>query len=119
MNPTDPSAAPKDSSLSRALDGLWQRFLPEIIARVTVLESAATAMAGSCSTPEQHEAAQAAAHKLAGVLGTFGLTRGTELAREIELALANQSSLDAETAPNLADAAAELREIVQSRQPSV
>ena len=37
------------------------------------------------SRTAQREAAHAAAHKLAGTLGTFNLARGTELAREFEL----------------------------------
>ncbi len=118
MNPANPSDGPLDSALSRALDGLWQRFLPEMIERVTTLESAAIAVTGSSFAPEQREAAQAAAHKLAGVLGTFGLARGTEIARELELALSSESSLDAEAAAKFAAAAAELRALVQSRKTS-
>ena len=118
MDPANPTDTPQDGTLSRALDGLWQRFLPEIMERLTILESAATAIAGPSFAPKQCEAAQAAAHKLAGVLCTFGLARGTELAREIELALARESSRSAESAANLAAAAAELREVVQSRKTS-
>ena len=36
-------------------------------------------------TAEQREQASSAAHKLAGVLGTFGLDEGTNLAREAEI----------------------------------
>ena|SRR5579863_6112372 len=118
MNPANPTDAPQDSALSTALDKLWQRFLPEMIERITILESTVAAIAGSGFAPEQREAAQSAAHKLAGVLGTFGLARGTELARELELALAAEFSHDAEAAAKFASAVAELRELVQSRKAS-
>jgi len=118
MNPTDSTDVPQDNALSRALEGLWQRFLPEMIERVTILESAATAITGSGITREQSETAQAAAHKLAGVLGTFGFMRGTELARELERTLATESTIDAETAAKFVSSAAELRELVQNRKAS-
>ncbi|MGB0066176.1 MAG: Hpt domain-containing protein [Terracidiphilus sp.] len=100
------------------MDALWQRFLPEIIERVNVLESAAMAIAGCELAPQQREAAQAAAHKLAGVLGSFGLARGTDLARELELAFTGESSLDAQSAANFSAIAAELRKMVESRKTS-
>ena len=118
MNSTDPSATPRDSSLARTLDGLWQRFLSETLDRVAVLESVTTAITDGRFSPEQREAAQAAAHKLAGVLGTFGLARGTEIARELELALAHKSSFDAEIAAEFSAATAELRQLVESRKAS-
>ena len=44
------------------------------------------------TSPYRHqEAAKAAAHKLAGVLGTFDLTRGTDLARELEATYSRES----------------------------
>ncbi len=61
--------------------------MPEIRERVAVLEAAATAVAAKKLTAARREKAQAAAHKLAGVLGTFSLTRGTVLARELEVTI--------------------------------
>jgi HPt (histidine-containing phosphotransfer) domain-containing protein len=113
------TGAPRDAALSQAIDGLWQRFLPEIRERVTILESAVNVAAGRRLTGEQREAARAAAHKLAGVLGTFGLARGTELARELELALAGESSSGPDVIVNLAGLAAELRALIENRKPSV
>lgn len=112
-----PSDVPQNT-LSHALDGLWQRFLPDIIERVDVLQSAAMAVSGSGLDPDRQEAAQVAAHKLAGVLGTFGLTRGTELAREVESILAGQPSLNSQARARFVAAAAALREVIQSRKPS-
>lgn len=105
-------------ALSQAMDGLWVRFLPEIRERVAVLEAAAEAIGQGKLAGKQRESAQAAAHKLAGVLGTFGLTRGTVLARELELTFARESSPRRDAGAKLAEIAAELRTMVESRAPS-
>ena len=90
-NPNDASA-PADAAdlpgmtptMREALSRLWVKFLPEIENRLAILEDAADALAGGDLTDELREQAHQAAHKLAGVLGTFGLKRGTELARMAE-----------------------------------
>ena len=65
---------------------MWARFRSQILERVAVLEAAASAVTAKNLTAAEREAANAAAHKLAGTLGMFNLTRGTDLARELELA---------------------------------
>jgi HPt (histidine-containing phosphotransfer) domain-containing protein len=107
-----------DAALSQAMDALWARFLPDIRARVSVLEAAAQAASEGKFTAKQGEAAQTAAHKLAGVLGTFGLTRGTVLARELELTFARESSPGRDAGAKLAAAVTELRSMIESRKPS-
>ena len=106
--------------LAQALDGLWRRFLPEIAARVAILESAVAALAGDQLRPEQREAAQAAAHKLAGVLGAFGLARGTDLARELEIVFTGEAApgdwaMPPSAISPLTAAVAELRAVVEGR----
>jgi len=118
MNPPTQPGPLSDAELSHAMDGLWARFLPDIRARVSVLEAGAQAASEGKLTAKQREAAQSAAHKLAGVLGTFGLTRGTVLARELELTFARESSPQRDAGPKIAEAARELRSIVESRKPS-
>lgn len=107
-----------DAALSQAMDGLWVRFLPDIQERVSTLETAAQAVIDGNLTGTLRETAQAAAHKLAGVLGTFGLTRGTVLARELELTFARESLLRCDTDTKLAEITAELRSMVENRAPS-
>ncbi|MGC1462876.1 MAG: Hpt domain-containing protein [Terracidiphilus sp.] len=107
------AAAP---DLGQALDLLWTRFLPEIRQRVDLLQAAASDCASSRFMAEQHEATRAAAHKLAGSLGTFGLARGTTLAREFELILSDEGSPSPTLAARLTDIAAELRSIVDNRK---
>lgn len=101
--------------LTAALNQLWKRFLPEINDRVSILESAAQACAAGGLAPEQREATRAAAHKLAGTLGTFSLARGTELAREFEQICTNEESCSSPRAGHLAELAAEIRTIIANR----
>lgn len=107
---TEPS---QQASLNEALGRLWKRFLPEIEERVAVLESAGAALAEDRLSHEQREAAHGAAHKLAGVLGTFGLTKGTVLAREAELLFSGET--DPEAAAQLGEIARSLKELVAER----
>jgi HPt (histidine-containing phosphotransfer) domain-containing protein len=108
------AAAPAD--LGPALDLLWARFLPEIRERVDLLEAAALDCASSRLSAARHEAARAAAHKLAGSLGTFGLARGTALAREFELAFSSEDMPSSALAQRLVTIAAEIRAIVDSHK---
>ncbi|HUD12877.1 MAG TPA: Hpt domain-containing protein [Terracidiphilus sp.] len=95
---------------------MWARFLPQMQQRVDTLDAAAQAFAAARLSPEQQQEAQSTAHKLAGVLGTFGLTRGTELARELEILYSRQNDPDPELAARLASTAAELRTIIAERK---
>ena len=98
------------------MDRLWVRFLPEIRERVAILEAAAGAVAAQNLTLSDQEAAKAAAHKLAGVLGTFNLARGTDLAREIEAMYSRESFPGLDSAKKLASAAADLRAMIETRR---
>src|SRR5665213_653721 len=105
----EPTAPPE---LSAAIDRLWVRFAPELKQRVMVLETIATQLVSKPLTPSQQEAATDAAHKLAGVLGSFNLAQGTELARELELQLSGEIAPDSTRAAQLASIAAQLRSII-------
>lgn len=79
------------SQISEAMNRLWPKFLPQMEERVAALETAAAKLSSEASiSEEQQSSAAAEAHKLAGVLGTFGLKEGTDLAREAEGMLENQ-----------------------------
>jgi HPt (histidine-containing phosphotransfer) domain-containing protein len=109
---------PPSPHISEALDRLWARFLPDIRERVKVLENASAAFAAGALTPKERDSAHAMAHKLAGVLGTFNLAHGTELAREAELIYGREDGPDPVSAPRLAAISAELRSLVESRSQS-
>ena len=116
MAPEEGSDQKPQPDISAILNQMWVRFRPDIYERVEVLDSAAKAHVAGTLTPGQCAAAHAAAHKLVGSLGTFGLMRGTELAREFEHACANDRTVMA-TDPSRLDAiAAEIRKIVDERK---
>jgi HPt (histidine-containing phosphotransfer) domain-containing protein len=115
MKTSAKSGAPAEA-LSQAMDRLWVRFLPEIRDRVAILESAAASVAQRNLTASDREAAKAAAHKLAGVLGTFNLARGTDLARELEAAYSREAAFSPASAKTLGAAAADLRDLIEKRQ---
>lgn len=104
------------SALTDAINRLWERFLPQMRERVVTLEAAASAFAAGKLTAAQHAQANDAAHKLAGALGSFGLTRGTVLARELEILYARESGPDPAMAAQLTRTAAELRSMIENRK---
>jgi HPt (histidine-containing phosphotransfer) domain-containing protein len=112
-NPPAATDAAK-ASVSEAMARLWAKFLPEIERRVSMLDAAAAALAAGSLAAKERENAHADAHKLAGSLGTFGMHRGTEIARRAELALAVDPV--AATAQELAGWVAEIRTLIHARQ---
>ena len=116
MDSFQQAANPQSSSgITAALDRLWERFLPEIRGRVALIESAGIALRDGIPNPVQQQAAHAAAHKLAGVLGSFGLALGTDLARKAELLLAEREMPGRIEPAELLRLAAGLRALVESR----
>ena len=116
MKSSAQSGAQPDLALSEAIDRLWVRHLPEIKERIAVIQAAAGSLAAGTLDRSRRAAAHAAAHKLAGVLGTFGLTRGTVLARELEINFSSKDGPDPASATRLAAIATDLRAMVESRE---
>lgn len=73
-----------EEAANAALAGLWEQFRVSFSDRVSVLEDAAMALLSDGLDAELRDCALREAHKLVGSLGTFGLPRGSEIAREIE-----------------------------------
>ena len=109
-------AAEPQAALSAALDRMWVQYLPLMQERVEVLEAAAREFAAGPLSVDRQQAAQAAAHRLAGVLGTFGLTRGTVLARELETMYSRRNDSEASLAERFSSITAEIRAIIASRK---
>jgi HPt (histidine-containing phosphotransfer) domain-containing protein len=103
-----------DDAITNILDAMWAKFLPDIRERVDVIAAAADAAATGNLTPELRASAQSAAHKLAGTLGTFGLHRGTELARELEVRY-TRGGIGVAEAVALRRVAAEILALVEGR----
>jgi HPt (histidine-containing phosphotransfer) domain-containing protein len=116
---TAKSALATDETISKALDLMWMRHRSHILERVAVLEAAASLVTAKSLTDAEREAAHSAAHKLAGTLGMFSLNRGTDLARELELAYSPGSAPVVASGKHLATLAAELRTMIESRQAGI
>lgn len=101
--------------MQRALAEVWKRHLPEISERVDVLERACASTRAGNLTEEEREAAHAAAHKLAGTLGTFGHRRGSDVAKEIEQWFASRQSA-LEHQEGMLAAISEIRKIVSDER---
>jgi diguanylate cyclase (GGDEF)-like protein len=86
--------SPAEAEIAAALRTIWARHQPEIRARAATVERAAEALAHDELSDEQRAEARAAAHRLAGSLGTFGLTTASEHAHRIEGLLARPQPLD-------------------------
>ncbi|WP_420239442.1 Hpt domain-containing protein [Telmatobacter bradus] len=99
---------------SSALNQLWIKFLPQIQERLESLETSAQACAQNRLSYRQCQQAHDAAHKLAGSLGTFGLTRGTVLAHDLEILFSAFDPPIADDAEQLAKLVAELRALIES-----
>lgn len=101
--------------IQAALTGIWERSYPLVLKRVSMVEAATAELSKASPATQTVTVGRDEAHKLAGVLGTFGLDRGTRLARDLELHLnAACSQRDAATAEDLA---AELRSVIESARP--
>ena len=94
--------------------GMWDRFRETFGAQVAVLEDTATAILAQELTAEHRERALREAHKLAGSLGTFGMPRGSEIAREIESLLQADHDGDPAGTLRVADAVMALRACVEA-----
>ena len=87
--PMDPQ-----QKLQSMLAELWNQHRSAIEDRVELLSRACDSLRNGTLDTGTREEAQSAAHKLAGVLGTFGRSEGTDLARKIEILLADPESVD-------------------------
>ncbi|MGB0560846.1 MAG: response regulator, partial [Spirulinaceae cyanobacterium] len=79
-----PTAEQKANETQAAVAQMWQQFREPILARLATLEAAIAALARNQLTEELQRDAEAQAHKLVGSLGMYGLTAGSDAARQLE-----------------------------------
>lgn len=107
---TDPS---EQDQLRDTLAAIWTRSRTELLERQATIGRGLPELEGRTDDLQLRESIRSEAHKLAGVLGTLGVPRGTDLAREIE------ERLDLLAPPpdfaELERLAAELRAEIESR----
>jgi HPt (histidine-containing phosphotransfer) domain-containing protein len=73
-----------EHKLQAMISALWERSRHTVVERAALLRTAADLLVANRLDQATQRSAVDSAHKLAGVLGTFGLPRGTDLAREAE-----------------------------------
>jgi HPt (histidine-containing phosphotransfer) domain-containing protein len=108
-------SSPIEPAIAAAMENLWTKFLPQMEERLTAIEAANQALAAGLLDEHQRTEATSAAHKLAGVLGTFGLAEGTTLAREAE-GLYGAPNIGPELLAQLDGIATQLRGVIASRK---
>jgi HPt (histidine-containing phosphotransfer) domain-containing protein len=119
MEPPPQSSKPNARAIAEVLEKMWVRYLPDVLERVGTLQQASAALTSGSISPAECKAAESAAHKLAGTLGTFALPRGTELARELEQAFAAEDGPDAASAVRIASVVSELANMIENRKSSI
>jgi len=87
----------------------------QIRERVSILKSAARSLAAGCLTDPEQEEAGAAHTSWPAVLGTFNLSHGTDLARQLEVFYSAEGTPDPIFAAQAASLASELHTIVETR----
>lgn len=83
-SPLEPNPSPTKPEFHQAITQIWERYKDKICDRITVLEQVSTAIHQGELNQKLRQQGLQEAHKLAGSLGTFGLSKGSVLAREIE-----------------------------------
>ncbi|OKH26846.1 transcriptional regulator [Hydrococcus rivularis NIES-593] len=74
---------PRQQTLTGVAE-VWKRFQSRIYEQLEVIEQVATVLLARSHDRQLQEQAEQEAHTLAGALGTFGLSKGSQLARKIE-----------------------------------
>lgn len=101
--------APTPEQAQATMAAIWAEHREAILERVGVLERAVATLTRRTLDEELRAEAQREAHKLAGVLGTFGFEVGSERAREMEQILEQVDALSPARAPLLGELVRGLR----------
>lgn len=105
------------SDLPDFLATIWHRHYPQIIDRVATLNQVITAAEERSLTPELHQQARHCAHNLAGSLGTFGLSLGSTVAKQLELLLTQHTDLTPEHLQQFQAGVDQLHQEIASKVP--
>jgi HPt (histidine-containing phosphotransfer) domain-containing protein len=96
------------------LQALWVKNYPILAERLKLIRSAKNKVdRGYLDDPTRRDGEEAA-HKLAGILGTFGLPQGSVLASKIEVLLASDASACVQRSAELASLVQELEAVIAS-----
>jgi diguanylate cyclase (GGDEF)-like protein len=90
-----------DPTSGEALRAIWQEHRADVMERVGLIERAVAALRKAELDEGLRVEAQRAAHLLIGSVGTFGFTRASEVARELELELSDPTPARAQAMAKL------------------
>ncbi len=114
--PPDVSNSDIEQQMIARIASIWERNKEARSSRVTILERAVAALLEGTLSPEAQRAAERAAHRLAGSLGTLGSYQGSRLAREMEQIFAGQAPLDSAEASPLSNLVVRLHQELERHQ---
>lgn len=107
---SDPAAA-----LASKLSDLWKLSRPVILERMAALRAAHAALSANPADAQARREGREVAHKLAGVLGTFGLPHGSVIASSMEEVLMADTPLTSADVSALGAQIAELDAVIASK----
>jgi DNA-binding response OmpR family regulator len=113
----DPGRDPIRQQTLTAIAGVWSRFQGRIRQQVEILEQATDALLKQALDLELRQQAECEAHTLAGSLGTFGLMKGSHLARKIERRLQADRIWEEREARGLCELVKALRQEIYRSSP--
>ncbi|MGK7923644.1 MAG: response regulator [Spirulina sp.] len=87
----------KEEQTLDAIDRVWEQFKGSFLERIEDIEEAIAALSSKTLSETLRDNAEKQAHKLIGSLGMYGLTRGSDWARELELAFMDMGILQERT----------------------
>jgi HPt (histidine-containing phosphotransfer) domain-containing protein len=116
-DPRPPHAAPEEitGKLHDLLATLWSRSRETISERLDVLRTTHRALRANPADKNARRAGADAAHKLAGILGTFGLPDGTNLARHVEVTLESAAPIRTFDLESLQRAIDQLHQMIEAK----
>jgi HPt (histidine-containing phosphotransfer) domain-containing protein len=112
-----PRPAPEElkGKLHDLLTTLWSRSRQTIGERLDVLHATYRTLRLNPNDTTARRAGADAAHKLAGILGTFGLPTGTEVARRIEVLLESAAPLRTFDVESLQHLIGQLQQMIEEK----
>ena len=112
-----PHAAPEEvtGKLHDLLATLWSRSSQTIGERLDVLRATHRTLRANPADKTSRRAGADAAHKLAGILGTFGLPEGTNLARQTETMLESAAPIHAFDLDKLQKTIDQLHQMIEAK----
>lgn len=102
----------QEQKLQTMISALWERSRHTVVERAALLRTAGDLLSDNGLDQATQQKAVDSAHKLAGVLGTFGLPRGTDLAREAEVLFGQSTPLGRDEIERLQLLLAELTRLI-------